>query len=266
MRKILILIVLILMIFLSYTVIVSGLSLGSKTLTNYKDLEEKSSQLNVALQNLNTQNTSQYESKKLALLSAVRNYKEKKEQYETILPEIEASKEEEDNSNPVAPVDLYDVGFLWTIIGNYASEEGIALDLNFVKDNTSTSVSTDFLFCDLKFTVSGDYITITDFIYDLEDDDRLNFEISDFQLAKGGSNLQSTFVVKSVPLNNKNLSNIATNTEDTTNTVNPDANSTVTDTNVVNPAGDTNTVSPTNTVSSTTNTAGTNTTTNTITQ
>jgi len=60
----------------------------------------------------------------------------------------------------------------------------------------------------LNFTVTGDYIPITNFIYNLEDDETLNFEISDFMLEKGGENLQSIFVVKNVPINSKNLSAI----------------------------------------------------------
>ena len=62
--------------------------------------------------------------------------------------------------------------------------------------------------CDLKFTVTGEYIAITDFIYSLEDDDTLGFEISEFLLEKGGENLQATFIVKEVPINNKNLSSV----------------------------------------------------------
>lgn len=64
--------------------------------------------------------------------------------------------------------------------------------------------------CDLNFTITGEYIAITDFIYSIEGDDKLNFEISNFLLEKGGENLQATFVVKEVPINSKNLSSVPT--------------------------------------------------------
>ena len=103
-----------------------------------------------------------------------------------------------------------------------------------------------YIMCDLKFTVSGDYIPLTDFIYDLEDDPKLGFEISDFALSKGGDNLQATFTVKSIPVNNKNLSDITTaitpdnnvdeygNPTSNTNTTSSNSNSSNSNTNTVN--------------------------------
>ena len=38
--------------------------------------------------------------------------------------------------------------------------------------------------------------------------DKLNFEIRDFVIEKGGENLQATFVVKGVPINSKSLSSV----------------------------------------------------------
>lgn len=115
-----------------------------------------------------------------------------------------------------------------------------------------------YTMCDLKFTVSGDYIPITNFIFRLEDDNRLGFEISDFTLVKGGENLQATFTVKNVPINNENLIDISSN-------VTPSANldeygNPIPDENTVNTNTNTNTVSTsdTNTVNSNT-TADTNT-------
>ena len=62
--------------------------------------------------------------------------------------------------------------------------------------------------CDLTFTVTGEYIAITDFIFDLEGDDSLRFEINDFVMQKGGQNLQATFIVKNVPIDSKTLSSV----------------------------------------------------------
>ena len=105
--------------------------------------------------------------------------------------------------------------------------------------------------CDLKFTVSGDYIPITEFIYHLEDDNKLGFEISNFEMAKGGNNLQAAFTVKGVPINNANLTELQTSVEPTTTT---DANGNTVDTNT--------TTTTTTDTTSTSNTMGNNNTVN----
>ena len=92
--------------------------------------------------------------------------------------------------------------FLWTTIGNYATQKGVTLQLDVAKSSTSTSISQDYIMCDLSFTVTGDYINITDFVYSIEDDDQLGFEIRE--------NLQATFIVKNIPINNTNLSSVPT--------------------------------------------------------
>ena len=110
--------------------------------------------------------------------------------------------------------DIYDVDFLWTIVGNYATEEGVNLKFDVIKNTTSpesySNTSNDYVVCDLKFSVTGSYIHLTDFIYDIEDDDRLNFEINDFNMivneeATESEPLNATFVVYSIKLNTANL-------------------------------------------------------------
>ncbi len=111
--------------------------------------------------------------------------------------------------------DIYDVDFLWTIVGNYATEEGINLKFDVNRNTTSASslnnVSTNYVVCDLKFVITGNYINLTDFIYDLEDDDRLNFEINDFNMQKLDSDLQVTLTVKEVKINSDNFIQSASN-------------------------------------------------------
>ena len=107
-------------------------------------------------------------------------------------------------------MELYDVDFLWTTIGNYATQKGVTLQFDVSKSATKTSILPEYVICDLNFTITGDYIAITDFIYSMENDDKLNFEIRDFLMEKGGENLQATFIVKDVPINSKNLSTVPT--------------------------------------------------------
>lgn len=59
--------------------------------------------------------------------------------------------------------------------------------------------------CDLNFKISGEYIAITDFIYSIENDDSLNFEIKDFSLQEEDGILRASFSAKNIPLNSQSL-------------------------------------------------------------
>lgn len=221
MRKISIFVILLILCFCTYYIIEEGFELGSFETVTIDDLAKQSKKLNSSIKDLEKLNTTKYNDKKKNLTSSVKEYQTKKTQYESLIPEMQAAVQESESIS----VDLYDIDFLWTIIGNYATEEGVTLKFDVTKNVTTLNNlenvnNNDYVFCDLNFTVSGEYITITDFIYDLEDDDRLKFEISDFKLVRGGTHLQATFVVKSVPINSKNLSVVSSTTTatDTTNT------------------------------------------------
>ena len=104
----------------------------------------------------------------------------------------------------------YQGDYLWVTLGNYATREGIVAKLEF---NTSTSGIPGLY--DIKFTLNGAYTSITEYIYSIENDSKLNFRIENFTLVPGGGTteetategvettagsdvekLQSTFVVK----------------------------------------------------------------------
>ena len=151
----------------------------------------------------NEKNITEYEETRKLLSSATKKYQSKKAEYDSLIESGELTSESNIyNSN------LYDVDYLGVIIGKYATQNGVTLQFDVSKSSSATSISSEYVICNLNFTVTGDYIPITNFIYNLEDDETLNFEISDFMLEKGGENLQSIFIVKNVPINSKNLSAI----------------------------------------------------------
>lgn len=236
MRKIVILAILVLSIWCCYQTIVVGADIGtSLSISNYKEVESASKQIDTLISQLVNANEMEFPSKKSVLASAIKSYQSKKEEYE----ELKAMVEETANEPDISLVDIYDVDFLWTTIGNYGTEEGISLKFDIAKSLTSPISSTEYTMCDLKFTVSGDYIALTDFIYDLEDDNKLGFEISDFSLAKGGENLQATFTVREVPINNENLTELTTSADTSSNT---NTNTNTADGNTTVPPDGTNTM------------------------
>ena len=96
---------------------------------------------------------------------------------------------------------------------------------------------------DLNFTVNGSYISIIDFISDIENDSTLGFKIENFHMSGSGDSLQVTFVCKEISIidvnesqvdtgtNNNNTTNSTTNSTNNTNSTNTTSNS-ATNTNV----------------------------------
>lgn len=267
MRKIVFLLIMVLAIVGCYIVSVEGVKSNLIQIASYDEVKAANKQLDTQISELNRKNTTEYESKRTALTTAVKNYKDKKEKYEALAPTVQETEEQEPEETTTSNTKPYDVDFLWTIVGNYATETGISIDFTFVKSTTASTSSSDyFTMSDINFTVSGTYNSIIEFIYDIEDDDRLGFEIKNFKMSKGGSGVQATFSAIGVPINNENLTTLTTqSTTDSTNTAL--TGNTTTDNTV---AGDTtnaisNTTADTNTVSTDTNTVANTTATSTTT-
>lgn len=267
MRKIVFLLIMVLAIVGCYIVSVEGVQSNLIQIASYDEVKAANKQLDTQISELNRKNTTEYESKRTALTTAVKNYKDKKEKYEALAPTVQETEEQEPEETTTSNTKPYDVDFLWTIVGNYATETGISIDFTFVKSTTASTSSSDyFTMSDINFTVSGTYNSIIEFIYDIEDDDRLGFEIKNFKMSKGGSGVQATFSAIGVPINNENLTTLTTqSTTDSTNTAL--TGNTTTDNTV---AGDTtnaisNTTADTNAVSTDTNTVANTTATSTTT-
>lgn len=205
MRKYVLIIILIVLAIVCFCLMFFGMKIGFFKINSYNEVVAVSSEKNEILSQLTYKNTTEFEGKKHELSNAIEEYKVKKAQYDDLV-----SKGQITDNTIYNSMDLYDVDFLWTTIGNYATEKGVTLQLDVTKSSTATSISADYIMCDLNFTITGEYINITDFIYSIEGDDKLNFEISKFLLEKGGENLQATFVVKEIPINSKDLSSVPT--------------------------------------------------------
>ena len=204
MRKKLIKSLLFITLIMFIILMVLGLQDKDCGIKSYIELQQKTRQSHMTVQKLQNKNTSEYKAKKMDLIEASNEYKIKKEEYEKLIPIIQGVGSIENKK-----FDLYDIDFLWTIIGNYATEEGVVLQFDITSDSKDINFEDkDYELCNLNFSVIGEYLAIVNFIYDLEDDERLNFEISNFILEKNGDNLQANFVVKSTPINQKNLSKI----------------------------------------------------------
>lgn len=205
MRKVILVILLILTGIICFKIIFFGVKIGNFQINSYSQIENMNNQREDLLNQLNEKNHQEFSSKDAELKQTVKEYQEEKSKYDELVSQGKITDTSIKNS-----IDLYDMDFLWTTIGNYATQRGVTLQLDVTKSLTSSSISEDYIMCDLSFTVTGDYINITDFVYSIEDDDQLGFEIRNFVMEKGGENLQATFIVKNIPINNTNLSSVPT--------------------------------------------------------
>lgn len=99
------------------------------------------------------------------------------------------------SSSYASQLEKYEIDFLWTKLGNYAKEENVVIKIDVTSNQTSASLY------DLNFSVTGGYVNITDFIYDIENDSRLGFKIDDFKMQMSEDKLLATFSCKEISLN-----------------------------------------------------------------
>ena len=254
MRKVVLTIVLLVLLFGCYEVVFNEASVVRKYVASVSQLEMASRKLDTQLAQLEKSSDSDYAQKKKELTQIIENYRNTKQEYEQVVSELS-----DQTADALIKIqenylkDIYDVDFLWTIIGNYATEEGINLKFDVNRNVSSASslnnTSTNYVICDLQFVITGKYINLADFIRDIEDDDRLNFEINDFDMQKSGSDLQVTLTVREIKINSDNL--IESNAlQDITNDVTQTIDS-ITSGNTTNTTTNTTTTNTTNTTNTT---------------
>ena len=172
MRKLIIVAIVAMLIYVGVTMVFDGLE--KFRIPSYEGLEQEQKVLEANVGKLNNTNGVLFETEKANLATSIKNYKDKKAEYEA----MEASQKE----LALQSTDLYDLDFLWTIIGNYASDQNVILQLDVTKSPNIEAQSDEYVMCDITFTGMGDYADLVGFIYDVEDDDRMKFEFSDFNM------------------------------------------------------------------------------------
>ncbi len=171
MKKILISILIILLLILGYFTVTKGLDIGFITIEGIEGIKEKSSELNSDFEEANTLANITYPEEIEGLEAAIKQLSTSKQQYEN-------KKLYSDDETAISTVEIksYKIHYLWTILGNYKEDTGVS---SITIDVVSTQTEDVY---DLNFTLLGTYISITDFIYAIEDDEELSFEIEDFTL------------------------------------------------------------------------------------
>jgi len=214
MRKLLISIIIVLFLALGYVSVMNGIQIGDFQILSIKQIEAKSQELKTKIEEVNTLIDVEYPRKMANLKTASQSMKDAQEEYlkyTNLSTDAEILQAMEQKS--------YTIEFLWTKLGTHAREEGINLTFEIVSSSTGASDVSD-----IKFTVNGSYIAITNFIYSIENDADLNFRIENFKLLPYQNEiLQGTFNVRNITIQGNTSTQTVTsnnNNQANTNTVN----------------------------------------------
>ena len=233
MKKLLILILIALLLALAGIVAINGVQIGSFEILGIRGIQDRSAELDEKIQEAGKLAQKDFQEAVKDVQDNSKKLEETKQEYE----EMTAISSESDVES-AAQLETYEIETLWVKLGNHATNEGATMKMDVTKGSNTTQNTYN-----LNFTVNGSYISITDFISDIENDETLGFKIEEFKLvpSTSDSNLQATFVCKDIPI--KEITETTPIT--TTNTTN--TNNTTNGTNSTNSSNTTNTANTTNT-------------------
>lgn len=227
MKKLLMLILIGLLVTLCIFIVLQGFEVGEVEVLAYTGIQDKNRQLDETIQQASKLAEKDYKQAVSIVQDTTKQLEKVKKEYDDLTVvssdgEVQAA----------AQLERYELETLWVKLGNYATSEGAVVKIDIVQGNATNVYN-------LRFTVNGSYIAITDYISDIENDSTLGFKIEEFKMAPSGSELQATFVCKEIAIKEiSSGSSTSTTTMDTT-------------TNM----GNGNSTSNTNMVSNDTNTA-----------
>ncbi len=194
MKNKLIFVILIISIVLVICLTVFGFKIGSFEIPSLSKMIAKNNDINSGIEQVSKLTSADYPQAINKLETTIDSLNVQKEKYE----QIAGFTSEGDTS--LYETERYDISYLWTVLGEYASKNKINLAID-VKKSTGTDLY------DLYFTIQGEYVDISDFITKIENDSDLSFRIYNFNIVPGSSNinLKATFTVKDVNIDDSTL-------------------------------------------------------------
>lgn len=230
MKKILISILIVLLLILSYFWIWHGIKVIK--IKSVNDIKRAGLKLEQHLDSANELDSQTYPNKEEELKKAIDSLKDSKQAYEN-----KSKYNTSGTSIGNVEIKTYKIHYLWAVLGSYRKEESVK-SLNLDLKTTETQDVYD-----LQITLVGSYVAITDFIYDVENDEELNFEVKNLSIqpytttttttttiTSGGSTTKKTSPFKKITeitsstLGTSNNTNSSGNTNDTNNNTQSDTN------------------------------------------
>lgn len=218
MRKILISLLIVLLLVVAYLMAFKGINIFGIEVLSIASIKDKNSELEQKLENVSTLTSIEQPKAMSSLNNSVKELIIAKEEYnDKVLYSSESDIAQAAQTIP------YETEYLWTRLGNHAKKNGINLKYELRQTSTGAIANQTAKQYDLNFTLTGSYVSISEFIAALENDSSLNFKIENFALIptkESTETLQAKFVVReiSVKTNNVTRSNSSVPDTDTKNT------------------------------------------------
>lgn len=191
MRKILFLILIVLLLFVSYLVMFKGITVFGGQVLSIKQIKDKNNELDIELEKVSTLTTVDQPKAMSDLNNNAKQLIIARDEYNNKI--LNSSSENIEQAKQTRP---YETEYLMTVLGNHAKKNAINL-----RYELRTAVAGGTSEYDIYFTVTGSYVSISEFVGSLENDSSLNFKIENFKLIPNSGNtenLQGTFVVKNI--------------------------------------------------------------------
>ena len=209
MRKILLTIANLLLFIALVLVMVKGFSISSLQVLGFNGLKNASEGLETKIDEVNqatnsskdTLNTIQQDTQKLT---------KAKKDYLDLVSVSSAS-----DIQSALQTKTYTIEYLWSRVGNYATKEGVTVTMSI---ESSTLGANNYK--NLRFTVNGQYLAISQFIRDIENDSNLDFTIDSFDMKAS----EASFIVKDVKIQQESTSKATMTTSDSTSSGNKSVN------------------------------------------
>ena len=139
------------------------------------------------------------------LENAKSEFNKEKEKYEAISDETIASLKEATRGEE------YNLEYMWIQLGNYAKANNLKISLYEKEEGTSNSTSTssnskntseDSILETLKIQVVGTYLNVSEFIFNIENDNTLRFKLDNIRMEYSEkNNIKAIFDITGLSLN-----------------------------------------------------------------
>ena len=167
-----------------YTAATLGITVFGKNIKPYKALIVGNEEIDAKIAELEQLNDVKYPAATRRLQNAKIEFNDKKKEYDTLSSSASSDEIAEANKR-----EQYLLDYLWMKIGLYANSDNVKIKIN--PSQTQAVV---------EFDVSGEYIAVTNFIYDIENDVDLAFNVDNIIMQGGSSDkvTKATFTVTGV--------------------------------------------------------------------
>ncbi len=169
--------------------VVNGINFGSFKILSLEEITTKKNEVNLAETNLELEKT-RYEVLEEKLNKEKQEFIEEKNKYEAI------SDETIDIINKINTKEKYSIEYIWIKLGNYAKQLNLSIVVAEPGNSLNQEEVEESIF---KIQVSGSYSDISEFIFNIENDDELRFKLDNINMEYvSGTVVKATFDVKDI--------------------------------------------------------------------